>query len=234
MPLFDWSATSASTIVTRHFRIYWVVTIPLTLITVIVISIWIFAQEKKHEALSLAARDAIGGAHADPSLTGRSRPSWDLRSNSFSGSEQEIYTERARRKLHMMTEKIRQVFRSTFRRKMDGDSDEWVSNSGSSVIGRALYWIFYGTSLCRAEAWAMIITPKGTPCGFTLGIWVYEKFPQLSNHIYSCVKSHSLTGHFNSVIFEHHLSTITFQNFLGSFCISHLFLIFVLWFEPLI
>jgi len=59
MPLFDWSATSASTIMTGRFWVYWAMTIPLTLVTMIIVSVWIVLQTRKNEAISKATRDAL-------------------------------------------------------------------------------------------------------------------------------------------------------------------------------
>jgi hypothetical protein len=61
MPVFDWAAESSSGIITTHFWIYWAVTIPLTLLTMFVVSFWIVIRGKKNEAISLAARLSVGG-----------------------------------------------------------------------------------------------------------------------------------------------------------------------------
>jgi hypothetical protein len=60
MPLLDWSAESSSDIVTHHFWIYWVVTVPLTLLTMFVVNFWIIVRGKKNKAISKAARMSVG------------------------------------------------------------------------------------------------------------------------------------------------------------------------------
>jgi hypothetical protein len=60
MPILDWSAASSSEIVTDHFWVYWAVTIPLTLLTMLVVSFWIIIRGKKNEAISKAARKSVG------------------------------------------------------------------------------------------------------------------------------------------------------------------------------
>jgi len=61
MPLFDWGAQSSSSIVTSHFWVYWAVTIPLTISTMIIIGMWIRLQEKKKKVISKEARDDVAG-----------------------------------------------------------------------------------------------------------------------------------------------------------------------------
>jgi hypothetical protein len=75
MPLFDWSASSTSEIITPHFWVYWAVTIPLTLITMALVSVWIIFQSRRNEAIGEAARNTIGSdiscsKLSDPSLKG--------------------------------------------------------------------------------------------------------------------------------------------------------------------
>jgi hypothetical protein len=60
MPILDWSAASPSEIVTNHFWVYWAVTVPLTLLTMLVVSFWIVIRGKKNEAISKAARKSVG------------------------------------------------------------------------------------------------------------------------------------------------------------------------------
>jgi hypothetical protein len=60
MPILNWSAASPSEIVTNHFWVYWAVTIPLTLLTMLVVSFWIVIRGKKNEAISEAARKSVG------------------------------------------------------------------------------------------------------------------------------------------------------------------------------
>ncbi|PVH71641.1 hypothetical protein DL98DRAFT_503375 [Cadophora sp. DSE1049] len=64
MPLFDWSATSSSGIITNHFWIYWATTIPLTLLTMLFVSLWMVFQTRRNEKLSKEARKAVGGSDA--------------------------------------------------------------------------------------------------------------------------------------------------------------------------
>ena len=54
MPILNWSAASPSEIVTNHYWVYWAVTIPLTLLTMLVVSFWIVIRGKKNEAISEA------------------------------------------------------------------------------------------------------------------------------------------------------------------------------------
>jgi len=140
MPLFDWSETSASSIVTRHFWVYWAATIPLTLITIIVITVWIFIQEKKNTALSLAARDTVGvggggGYGGIRSLSGRSVTSLDLRSQaSYDSSSDRVYSNKAKRAFLAVRDKIGQVFHDTFRKRGGRDVDEWFSPATRSLV----------------------------------------------------------------------------------------------------
>jgi len=68
MPLFDWDAESSRGIVTPHFWVYWAVTIPLTLLTMVIIALWIQVQERKRKAISRAA----GGNFDDESNSSES------------------------------------------------------------------------------------------------------------------------------------------------------------------
>jgi hypothetical protein len=66
MPLLDWSADH---VVTSHFWVYWVITIPVTLLTMFAIGLWIIIQAKRAEATSKAARDAVGGNMSESNAT---------------------------------------------------------------------------------------------------------------------------------------------------------------------
>jgi hypothetical protein len=58
MPFFNWGADSVSQAANRNFWIYWAVTGPLTLATMLVVIVWAMWRYKKTEKLRQEARES--------------------------------------------------------------------------------------------------------------------------------------------------------------------------------
>jgi Mg2+ and Co2+ transporter CorA len=59
MPLFNWNADRNSTVVNDRFWIYWAVTVPLTLSTLIIWLSWTYRQTLIHRAQDRKDRDQL-------------------------------------------------------------------------------------------------------------------------------------------------------------------------------
>jgi len=56
MPIFNWQADSGTTVVSHRFWIYWAITVPLTIVVVLVWFIWIQRKDARHQREDLAVR----------------------------------------------------------------------------------------------------------------------------------------------------------------------------------
>ena len=59
MPILDWNADRASEVVTRHAWLYLAVTLPLTILVLIVWSGWVFVSERMHRRTDEDARASV-------------------------------------------------------------------------------------------------------------------------------------------------------------------------------
>jgi len=55
MPLFNWNAPTATGVVGNHFWVYWAVTGPLTLVTMVLVGIWITVRNSMYHYFKLWA-----------------------------------------------------------------------------------------------------------------------------------------------------------------------------------
>jgi hypothetical protein len=53
MPFFNWNAPTAAEVVGNHFWVYWAVTGPLTLFTVVLVGMWVMVRNSKPSLLNL-------------------------------------------------------------------------------------------------------------------------------------------------------------------------------------
>lgn len=59
MPLFNWDAEKSSSVVNERFWIYWAVTVPLTLTTLVIWLSWTHRQTLLHRAQERRDRDQL-------------------------------------------------------------------------------------------------------------------------------------------------------------------------------
>ena len=59
MPLFEWDAVDDGTVVSKRFWIYWAVTVPLTILTLVVWVLWTSRQARVHKVSEKRAREEL-------------------------------------------------------------------------------------------------------------------------------------------------------------------------------
>ena len=59
MPLFDWDAVGDGTVVSERFWVYWAVTVPLTVVTLVVWVFWTKRQARMHRVSEKRAREEL-------------------------------------------------------------------------------------------------------------------------------------------------------------------------------
>lgn len=59
MPLFHWNVDSSSAIMSEYFWIYWAVTVPLTIVTVIVWIIWTRTRGSRHRTQDKEGKEKL-------------------------------------------------------------------------------------------------------------------------------------------------------------------------------
>jgi hypothetical protein len=127
MPVLDWSAASPSGIVTDHFWVYWAVTVPLTLITMFVVSFWIVIRGKKNEAISKAARRSVG-------FEGHETENSSLSDNSY----REKREGKMLRRLKYVRDRVVELF--NFKKPVHTDSGSHTGSSRHTNSGRSGSW----------------------------------------------------------------------------------------------
>jgi len=60
MPILDWRARSMDNVMTNHFWVYWAITIPLTLVAMLVVGVYGIVQERRKRDAARDARNIAG------------------------------------------------------------------------------------------------------------------------------------------------------------------------------
>lgn len=72
--MFNWQADSGITVVSPRFWIYWAITLPLTIVVVLVWFIWIQRKDARHRREDLATRQFDDSDTHDSDIHGSSGP----------------------------------------------------------------------------------------------------------------------------------------------------------------
>lgn len=117
MPLFDWSATSSSEIITDHFWIYWATTLPLTLLTMLFIGLWVVFQSRRDEKAAEKAENTIVAGVSDVA---------SLLTDSSSGSViHRSWFAPTLKKIRTWVSGLRQQIFGSKKRAVDSDVESW-------------------------------------------------------------------------------------------------------------